>query len=96
MKIASWNCGGSFRSKYKKILTCIDADIYVIQECESIDKFDDDFTSIVNQYFWCKGRNKKGLLIFSKTDVKLTKLEWNDFGMRSYLPLLINDEILLL
>lgn len=33
MKIVSWNANGKFREKYKAILE-LDADIYVIQECE--------------------------------------------------------------
>lgn len=34
MKIVSWNANGKFREKYKAILE-LDADIYVIQECEN-------------------------------------------------------------
>lgn len=40
MKIVSWNCNGSFRETIKSILdkdtkTYLDADIYVICECEN-------------------------------------------------------------
>ena len=34
MRIVSWNCNGKFREKFKKIKE-LDADIYVIQECEN-------------------------------------------------------------
>lgn len=34
MKIVSWNYNGKFSEKYKKILE-LNADIYVIQECEN-------------------------------------------------------------
>ena len=34
MKIVSWNCCGKFREKYP-LIEKLDADIYVIQECEN-------------------------------------------------------------
>ncbi len=40
MKILSWKCNGKFREKYPQIIeesdTYIDADIYVICECEDL------------------------------------------------------------
>lgn len=38
MKIISWNCRGKFREKYA-VLEKMDADIYVIQECENPEKY---------------------------------------------------------
>ena len=34
MKIVSWNCNGKFREKINFVKE-LDADIYVIQECEN-------------------------------------------------------------
>lgn len=34
MRIVSWNCAGKFREKFQSILP-LNADIYVIQECEN-------------------------------------------------------------
>lgn len=34
MKIVSWNCNGKFREEFNFIKK-LDADIYVIQECEN-------------------------------------------------------------
>lgn len=34
MRIVSWNCNGKFREKFQDIIL-LDADIYIIQECEN-------------------------------------------------------------
>ncbi len=90
MKIVSWNCNGAFRKKYKNILE-LDADIYVIQECEPIDSIKGDLKEIISNGIWEKGANTKGVLVFAKPDVKLEKMEWDSFGMRVFIPIMINN-----
>ena len=79
MKIVSWNCNGAFRKKYKKILE-LDADIYVIQECEPLNEIKGELKKLISDGIWEKGANRKGVLVFAKPDVKLEKMEWDSFS----------------
>lgn len=90
MKIVSWNCNGAFRKKYQNILE-LDADILVIQECESIYSMQGELKQITSNGIWEKGVNKNGVLVISKPEVKLKKIEWNSFGMKVFIPIMIND-----
>lgn len=97
MKIVSWNCNGKFREKYKKIRE-LEADIYVIQECETPEKYgDDEFKKFVANGFWVEGIPYKGLLVFSPhSDIKLEKLDWPGSEKRYFLPVRVNDKFTLL
>lgn len=57
MKILSWNANGKFRDKYKKVVA-LDADVYVIQECENpaICK-DAEYCEFVKNGFWVGAYN---------------------------------------
>ena len=65
MRIVSWNCNGKFREKFKKIKE-LDADIYVIQECENPQSYAGTaYRGFAKNYIW-NGENKnKGLGIFA-------------------------------
>lgn len=94
MKIVSWNCNGAFRKKYDKILE-LDADIYVIQECELLDGIKGKLKNIVSNGIWEKGANKKGVLVFSTKNISLEKQEWDNYGMRVFIPILVNKSFTL-
>lgn len=92
MKIVSWNCNRSFRKKYQKLLE-LDADVYMIQECEPLEKIKGELKEIISNGFWEKGRKQNGLLIFAKPDIPLERLHWDSYGMCAFLPVMVNHTI---
>lgn len=98
MKIISWNCRGKFREKYSVILK-ENADIYVIQECENIDKYKKYFSELFNEYptyIWYGEKDSKGLGIFAKANIKMVNNDWTTYCLRHFISVNINDSIDLL
>lgn len=92
MKIISWNANCKFREKYKEILK-LEADIYVIQECENPETCkDQEYQLITRNGFWTGGINYKGLMVFSPNQtIKLTSLNWDIQNFRYFIPVRVND-----
>ncbi len=96
MKIITWNCGGNFRKKFRYIEK-YNADILVIQECESIDKIQSANQTIFNEYNfeWINDgsqRTDKGLGIFLKKSIVFKKQNWETFGLNHYLAVKIENK----
>lgn len=96
MKIVSWNANGKFREKYKEIVA-LDADIYVIQECENPATCKDaEYCEFVKNGFWAGAYNYKGLMVFTtRPDVKLERLKWPGENRRFFIPVCVNDSFTL-
>ena len=96
MKIVSWNCNGALRKKFRA-LQALDVDICVIQECENpAESQDDAYRDWAQNHLWV-GRNRhKGLGVFAKPQIKLTRRRWWDHGLELFLPCRIGDEFDLL
>ena len=67
MKIFNWNCNGAFREDFKEIIdeksdTYVDADIFVIQECEDpekkVDKDRDEYSEFEEYKIWAGKKEK--------------------------------------
>jgi exodeoxyribonuclease III len=71
MKLISWNCQGAFRKKANVILTKT-PDILIIQECESLEKLENEKTLVLpDKKLWFGDNKHKGLGIFSKEDLRV-------------------------
>lgn len=90
MKIVSWNCNGCFRKKIDIILR-YQADVYVIQECESPEKYEKALKNKLKTWFWCGHNSNKGLLIFTNSDIQIVNNHWDNYGLQYFLSVNIEN-----
>ena len=90
MKVVSWNCRGCFRDKCSNTFA-LNADIYVIQECENPDKYPTSFAELPFDYVWQGEHDNKGLAIFISRKLSYTINEWPAYCLRHFISLRIND-----
>lgn len=100
MKIITWNCNGAFRKKFEHLAT-LNADIFIIQECENPAEIsDNEYKKWAVNYLWVGDTKNKGLGIFANKNNKLTELDWNssykDHNVKHFLTCLVNKEFQLL
>lgn len=100
MKIITWNCNGAFRKKFHALLE-LNADIYVIQECENpAESKDIEYKDWAKNYLWIGDTKNKGLGIFAKEKISLQSLDWTnnfkDHSVKHFLPCLVNNGFQLL
>ncbi|MFC1719907.1 endonuclease/exonuclease/phosphatase family protein [Pseudomonadota bacterium] len=75
MKLVSWNCNGALRKKTAS-LDAIDADIFVIQECENPDTSTTQYKQWAGDYLWVGTNKNRGLGVFARKQNVLTELDW--------------------
>jgi exonuclease III len=100
MKIVSWNCNGAFRNKFQNLIE-IDADIYVIQECENpVSSKNNEYKTWAINHLWIGDNDHKGLGIFANESVNLKRLDWSniyeDHSVKYFLPCTVNNTFQLL
>ncbi len=100
MKIVTWNCNGALRDKFE-ILCELQADIYIIQECEDPAAIrHQKYAEWANNHLWIGDTKNKGLGIFAGDHIKLERINWTcafeDHSVKHFLPCKINNDIQLL
>ncbi|WP_026956666.1 endonuclease/exonuclease/phosphatase family protein [Algoriphagus vanfongensis] len=100
MRIVSWNCNGAFRKKFQ-FITKLNADIYIIQECENPEETSHkEYKEWASNYLWIGNNKNKGLAIFAKKEITIEKLYWSneylDHSVKHFLPCRINQKFNLL
>jgi endonuclease/exonuclease/phosphatase family metal-dependent hydrolase len=100
MKIISWNCNGALRKKFEHVAK-LDADIYIIQECEDpVRANHKEYEDWSNNHLWIGDTKNKGIGIFAKSDITLQHLDWSnsfrDHSVKHFLPCLVNNDFQLL
>ncbi|MDP9077639.1 MAG: hypothetical protein M3O71_09480 [Bacteroidota bacterium] len=72
MKIVTWNCNGALRNKFDHLIE-INADLYVIQECENPKNIQHDkFCNCSKNSLWIGESKHKGSGVFAAENTKLT------------------------
>lgn len=92
MKIVTWNCNGGFRTKFKEAVR-LEADIYVIQECENPAHSRAEYEQWAENYLWVGPSRHKGLGIFATNAIKIEQLNWEDNGLQMFLPARVNSQL---
>lgn len=95
MRVVSWNCNGALRKK-SHLLDSMDADIFVIQECEDPEKIGGAYRDWAFNYLWCGNNKNRGLGIFARREIDLTALNWPCGEFQLFLPCRVNDSFNLL
>lgn len=91
MKCVTWNCNGAFRKK-RHSLDDLDADLFIIQECEDPSQSTEEYRQWAGDYLWDGESKHKGIGIFCRKNVTIEKLDWDDDGLQSFLPCRVNDQ----
>ena len=92
LSIITWNCNGALRKKFDS-LSNLDADIYIIQECEDPERTSDKkYNEWSKNCLWTGDNRHKGLGIFAKEDVKLENLVLESNGLRYFILCRINND----
>jgi exonuclease III len=100
MKIVTWNCNGALRNKFEHLAE-LNADLYVIQECENPELAKHDrYHSWPGSFLWEGDNKNKGLGIFAKNNTTIELINWSniykDHPVRHFLPCLVNGKFQLL
>lgn len=75
MIIVTWNCNGALRKK-TSFLDTIDADIFVIQECENPNTSITKYKKWASNFLWVGHNKNKGIGVFVKKNISLAPLNW--------------------
>ena len=95
MKIVSWNCNGALRKKHDAI-DRLEPDLLIVQECEDPERSTKAYQSWAGNYLWRGDDKNKGIGVFARSELALTRLEWQDDGLQLFLPCNVNDQFVLL
>ena len=108
MRIVTWNCNGRLRNK-TKLLDKINADIFIIQECENPASSSNTYREWAGDYLWIGDSKNKGIGVFPKKENVVNKInhdgkfkieciknkstEWTTDSLKLFLPFTINNNI---
>jgi len=91
IRILTWNCGGALRKKLNAFSN-INADIFIIQECEDPERANDNiYKAWARKYLWIGDNKNKGLGVFTNEKWALEKYILGSNALRYFIPCRINN-----
>jgi exonuclease III len=75
VKIVSWNCNGGLRNK-THALDSLEADIFIIQECEDPSNTTDSYRKWCENYLWSGLNKNRGIGVFARNGFSIQKVIW--------------------
>lgn len=90
MKIVTWNCNGKFREKRNRLFL-LDADLYVVQECENPKRYPTFLSAVDGRYLWSGSSDHKGIAVFWKNGIRVKDNGWKTYGLRHFLSVNVNQ-----
>lgn len=78
------------------MIAALEADVYVIQECEDPAVSTPDYQDWAGDHFWAGNIAHKGIGVFVKNGLSLAPLDWPDHGLQQFLPVQIDGRLNLL
>jgi len=93
LRLVSWNCNGALRKKFLE-LQALEADIYIVQECEDPKRCSDRaYSEWAQNSLWIGGSKSRGLGVFARPRLVLTEMQLDAKGLELFLPFKVNDTV---
>ena len=93
MRLVTWNCGGAFRKKFE-LLFDLNADIFIIQECEDPLIYGGNYRNWAKNYLWIGENKSKGIGVFvQNSHYSLQPINLIADDLKLFLPCRINNKI---
>ncbi len=91
IRIVTWNCNGAFRKKWEHV-AALQADVYVIQECEDPAMCSDlAYQAWAANHLWVGTSKNKGIGVFVSGSRRLTAVDLPHEPLQLFLPCLVDD-----